>query len=388
MAYEAAGGVVLMAAAALAIAAANSPLQGTYEALLQIRAEVRIGELALAKPLILWINDGLMAVFFFLVGLEIKRAVLEGDLSTPSSAALPLIAALGGIVVPAGVYVALNAGDPATLRGWAIPAATDIAFALGVLLLLGKRVPTSLKLLLSAVAVLDDLAAIVIIAAFYTESLSFAMLGLSLACVGLLALFNRLGVMRVTPYAIVGVVLWVCVLKSGVHATLAGVATALAIPMRDSAGHSPLVQLEHGLSPWVAFGVVPVFAFANAGVSLGGLEEGALTTPLALGIIAGLVAGKAVGVFLFGSLGVALGLARLPARASLVHFAGVAFLCGIGFTMSLFIGNLAFPDEPGRMAVVRLSVLAGSLVSALVGVAVLLMANRSTAFSGQPGGAA
>ncbi len=379
---EAAGGIVLMAAASLALLLANTPFSRLYEHLIGLPVSVQVGRLVLAKPLLLWVNDGLMAIFFLLVGLELKREILDGELSKPSQILLPAVAAIGGIVVPAAVYAYLNRGHPEMLDGWAIPAATDIAFALGVLSLLGSRVPTSLKILLTAIAVIDDLGAIVIIALFYTADLS--VMHLVLAVVGLVALLtlNRAGVTRLAPYILVGIFLWVAVLKSGVHATLAGVALGLAVPLRatDAEGHSPLRHLEHILHPWVAFGVLPFFAFANAGVSFAGMSLGSVLNPVSLGIALGLVVGKQVGVFGAVSLASATGLARRPAATTWRQLYGLSALCGVGFTMSLFIGSLAFDEQPGLAATLRIGVLGGSLVSALVGYAVLRWAAP-----GQPG---
>ncbi len=373
--HEAAGGIVLMVAALLALILDNSPLYWLYDALLATPVVVQIGALSLDKPLLLWINDGLMAVFFFLVGLEIKRELLVGRLSSWREASLPAVAALGGMAVPAAVYVALNLGDPTALRGWAIPAATDIAFALGVLALLGRHAPPALKVFLLALAILDDLGAIVIIAIFYTGDLSLVSLAIAAAGGLVLAGMNRAGVTRIAPYILVGVVMWVCVLKSGVHATLAGVVIALTIPLRatDAEGRSPLEHLEHELHPWVAFGVMPAFAFANAGVALSGLSLGDLLAPLPLGIMLGLFAGKQIGVFGFAWLAARLGLCRLPEGVSWVQLYGVALLAGIGFTMSLFIGTLAFGD-PEHAAAVRLGVLGGSILSGLAGYLVLRFA--------------
>jgi Na+:H+ antiporter, NhaA family len=370
---EAAGGVLLCIAAVLALIWANSPAGPLYVALLEAPVVLQAGPLGIAKPLLLWINDGLMAIFFLLVGLEIKREAMEGELSSVPKAALPGIAALGGMAAPAAVYVAINWGDPATLRGWAIPAATDIAFALGVLSLLGRRVPACLKVFLLALAILDDLGAIVIIAFFYTENLSVSSLALGGAGLLALAALNASGVRRVAPYVLVGVFVWVCVLKSGVHATLAGVALAFAIPLRTPHGESPLRRLEHMLHPWVTYAILPVFAFANAGVSLVGLALADLFQPVPLGIALGLFLGKQVGVLGATLAAVRLGWASLPAGASWGQFYGVALLTGIGFTMSLFIGTLAFPD-PSYGAAVRIGVLGGSILSALAGYAVLRMA--------------
>ena len=370
--HEASGGILLFGAALLAIVLDNSPLAWLYDSLLGLQASVQIGPLGIAKPLLLWINDGLMAVFFFLVGLEIKREVLEGQLSTRTQIALPGAAALGGMLLPALIFVALNHDDPVTLRGWAIPAATDIAFALGVLAVAGSRVPLALKIFLLAVAILDDLGAIVIIALFYTADLSHEALLFGGIGVAALVVLNRLKVTDLAPYILVGIFTWVCVLKSGVHATLAGVVLAMAIPLRvpGAVEDSPLRRLEHGLHPWVAFGILPLFAFANAGVSLAGLSLSSLLAPLPLGIAAGLFVGKQIGVLGASWLAVRTGLAQLPPRVDWWQIYAVALLTGIGFTMSLFIGTLAFAD-PAQAAGVRLGVLSGSLLSATLGYLVL-----------------
>jgi len=367
---ESAGGILLIFAAALALVLANSPLDRLYAGFLDIPVEIRIGGLHLAKPLLLWINDGLMAVFFFLVGLEIKREMLAGQLSDPRQVILPAIAAVGGMAVPALIYTAFNLGDPVALEGWAIPTATDIAFALGVLALLGDRVPLSLKVFLTALAILDDMGAILIIAAFYTSNLSPTMLLLALVGTGTLVILNRARVSSTAPYILVGIFLWVCVLKSGVHATLAGVALGLAIPLRDPRDpeRSPLRELEHRLHPWVAYGILPLFAFANAGVSFTGLTPASLLEPIPLGIALGLLLGKTVGVFSFSAVPILLGWSRLPEQSTWTGLLGVAILCGIGFTMSLFIGSLAFEQDGLDYAVaVRLGVLGGSLVAAVAG---------------------
>jgi len=365
---ESSGGIILMIAALLALFANNTFLSPVYGALLSTPVVVQVGALEIAKPLLLWINDGLMAVFFFLVGLEIKREVLQGELSSFDKAALPIFAAIGGMAAPALVYASFNWGDAETLRGWAIPAATDIAFALGILALLGARAPVSLKIFLLAVAIIDDLGAIVIIAMFYTADLSLAALGLAGAgFAGLLAL-NRLGVKRVTPYVLIGAFMWVCVLKSGVHATLAGVLTALVIPIQGHtpAAQSPLHRVEHDLHPWVAFMVLPIFAFANAGVSFEGLSFGALLAPAPIGIALGLYLGKPLGVVGLTFLAVKAGVAKLPPAMGWPQLAGVACLTGVGFTMSLFIGGLAF-DSAERLNDVRLGVLMGSVLSGVTG---------------------
>jgi NhaA family Na+:H+ antiporter len=336
---ESSGGLVLMAAAAAALLLDNSPLAWLYDRLLGMPLAITIGEFGLKKPLLLWINDGLMAIFFFLVGLEIKREVLIGELSSRAKAALPLAAAVGGVAAPALVFVFLNNGQPENLAGWAIPAATDIAFALGILSLLGPRVPLSLKVLLTAIAIVDDLGAIVIIAIFYTAELSWISIALAAACGLGLFVLNRKGVNTYAPYMLVGIVMWVCVLKSGVHATLAGVALAMAIPLRTDgpAAASPLMRLEHALHPWVAFMIMPVFAFANAGIPLLGIRWQDLLQPLTLGIALGLFVGKQLGVFLAARLAVALGIADRPSGAGWSQVYGVALLSGVGFTMSLFV---------------------------------------------------
>ncbi|MEE4070936.1 Na+/H+ antiporter NhaA [Pseudomonas viridiflava] len=376
---EAAGGLLLIAAAALALIINNSPLSWLYNAFLETPVEARISALQIAKPLLLWINDGLMALFFLVIGLEVKREVLEGHLSKPSQIVLPGAAAIGGMVVPALIYVALNTGNAEALNGWAIPMATDIAFALGVLALLGKRVPVSLKLFLMTLAIIDDLGAIIVIALVYSGELS--QLSLILAAVSIIALIamNRSGVSRLAPYLLVGLVLWVCVLKSGVHATLAGVVLAFCIPLRTSSKSSPLLTLEHGLHPWVAYGILPLFAFANAGVSLAGVTMESFTHPVPLGIAAGLLLGKTLGVFGLTWLAVKTRVASLPKEANWGHVLGVSILCGIGFTMSLFVGSLAF--EPGVSAYAgedRMGILTGSILSAIIGYGVMVLACRAT----------
>jgi NhaA family Na+:H+ antiporter len=378
--HEAAGGLMLVVAALVALLASNSPLAWLYDGFLHTPVGVRVGPLALDKSLLHWINDGLMAIFFFLVGLEIKRELLQGELSTFGQAALPVVAAIGGMVVPAVIYIGINTGDPVALRGWAIPTATDIAFAVGVLALLGPRIPSSLKIFLLALAIIDDLGAIVIIALFYTDNLSLVSLTLAFAGLAVLAILNGRGVTRLAPYLLTGVFIWVCVLKSGVHATLAGVAVALAIPLTSKSEGEPslLEQLEESLHPWVAFAVLPLFAFANAGVSLQGLSPENLLEPIPLGIAAGLFAGKAIGVFGATWIAVMGGLAGKPDGASWLQILGVALLSGIGFTMSLFIGMLAFPD-PAEAASLRLGVLTGSLLSAVAGYLLLAASVRAPA---------
>ena len=372
LANEAAGGVVLMAAAALALIVANSRFSAGYFALLA----AYVGPLSVLH----WVNDALMAVFFLLVGLEIKREFVSGQLATWPQRILPGAAAAGGMAAPALIYVALNLGAPENLRGWAIPTATDIAFALGVLALLGRRAPASLKVFLVALAIIDDLGAVAIIAAFYTAELSGLWLGAAAVTLVALVALNRAGVKRLTPYLVLGAVLWVVVLKSGVHATLAGVALALTIPIGKGAG-SPLHRLEHALHRWVAFLVVPVFGLANAGVSFAGMSVASLLAPLPLGIALGLFVGKQIGVFGVAWLLIKLRLADKPEGASFVQLYGVALICGIGFTMSLFIGLLAFPASPALQDAVKIGVLGGSLISALAGAGVLLLADKKPARS-------
>ena len=372
--HEAAGGVLLIISAALALILDNSPLAWLYDALLATPVIVQIGALAIDKPLLLWINDGLMAIFFFLVGLEIKRELLVGRLSSWQQASLPAISALGGMLAPALIYVAftINSSDPVAIDGWAIPAATDIAFALGVLALLGNRVPPALKVFLLALAIIVDLGAIIIIALFYTADLSLISLAIGAVGAAILIGMNRAGVTRLAPYFLIGLVMWVCVLKSGVHATLAGVVIALTIPLRaeNAEGQSPLRLLEEALHPWVILGIMPVFAFANAGVALTGLSFADLLAPIPLGIALGLFIGKQIGVFGFAWVGIKLGLCQLPTGVAWSQVYGIALLAGIGFTMSLFIGTLAFAD-PEHAAAVRLGVLCGSTLSGVLGYLVL-----------------
>ena len=373
---ESAGGIVLMFAAVLAMIAANSPLDVYYSYLLDTPVEVRVGALQIAKPLILWINDGLMAIFFFLVGLELKREFMEGELSRPANVLLPAIGAVGGMFVPIGIFVLVNQGDAAAMQGWAIPAATDIAFALGILSLLGSRVPLSLKVFLVSLAIFDDLGAIIIIAVFYSADLSMTAMWVAIGCLSVLTFMSWRGVNSLSPYIMVGIIMWIAVLKSGVHATLAGVALAAFIPMRDTRepGHSPLRELEHDLHSVVAFGVLPMFAFANAGVSLSGVGVDDLLHGVPLGIAAGLFIGKQIGIFGLCFLSIKLGIARLPDGANWGGLYGASLLCGVGFTMSLFIGSLAFENRVMDTSVVfdeRLGILVGSLLSGVVGYLVL-----------------
>jgi len=370
---EASGGIILMGVTVIALVLANSPLAGAYFGILKTYV--------FGLSVLHWINDALMAVFFLLVGLEIKREMLDGQLSTWPRRILPGIAALGGMIVPALVYLAITRNEPQLYHGWAIPAATDIAFALGVLAVLGSRVPTSLKIFLTALAILDDLGAIIIIALFYTSDLSLMMLGAAALCLAALIAFNRFNVTHLLPYLLVGAALWFFVLKSGIHATLAGVALALTVPLQPDpkktrAEDAPLHRLEHALHRPVAYGIIPIFGLANAGVSLSGLSLDSLLSPLPLGIAMGLFIGKQVGVFAFSSLAIHLGFADTPAGATRLQCYGVALLCGIGFTMSLFIGALAFPDNPELGDATKIGVLMGSALSALAGYALLSFAPR------------
>ena len=370
---EAAGGILLIGAAVLAMIAANSPLEEFYDTFLEMPVQVRVGELNIAKPALLWINDGLMAIFFLLVALEIKREALTGQLAGRARLILPLVCASAGVVVPALIFYSLNHADAEAMRGWAVPTATDIAFALGVLALLGSRAPVGMKLLLSTIAVVDDLMAIVIIAVFYSHGMSFTALAWAGAALALMWLLNRRGVTALTPYLLLGVFLWVCVLKSGVHATLAGVATGLMIPhvdrnndIHDEVEHSPLEHLERALHPWVAYAILPVFAFANAGLALGGLSLGAAFATVPLGIILGLVIGKPVGI-VGAAVGMrALGWAKFPDGMDLRAMIGMGLLCGIGFTMSLFIASLGYRDPVNYEGAV-LGVLCASVIAALLG---------------------
>ena len=374
---EAASGLLLIAAAALALIVNNSPLSHYYTAFLDVPVAVQIGALQIAKPSLLWINDGLMALFFLLIGLEVKRELLEGQLSKPSQVVLPGAAAIGGMVVPALIYWFINKDYPDALGGWAIPMATDIAFALGVLALLGKRVPVSLKLFLMTLAIIDDLGAIIVIAVFYSSELSGVSLLLAAACLIALIAMNRMGVIKVAPYMIVGLILWVCVLKSGVHATLAGVTLAFCIPLRTKNSEtSPLMSIEHALHPWVAYAILPLFAFANAGVSLAGVSMHSFVSHVPMGIAAGLLIGKTLGVFGLTWIAIKTGMAALPAGANWGQVFGVAILCGIGFTMSLFVGSLAFVAGSDYVGMDRMGILTGSILAALIGYGVTLFFSR------------
>lgn len=371
---ESASGILLVIAAIVALLLANSPLAHWYDALLGTPVAIQVGAFMIHKPLLLWINDGLMAIFFFLVGLELKREVLEGELRHKEQIMLPAVAALGGMLIPAIVYSVFNYTQAEAMRGWAIPTATDIAFALGILSLLGSRIPTALKIFLLTLAIFDDIGAIVIIAIFYTSELSATAMLVGSAALIFLFVMNRKRVMHIAAYMIVGLILWASVLKSGVHATLAGAALALFIPMRDpeKPEHSPLRNMEQDLHPVVAYGILPLFAFANAGVVISGDVAAQLFAPITLGIAAGLFIGKQLGVFASVWLVVKLGVARLPAGVTWTQIYGVALLCGIGFTMSLFIGSLAFEQQAQQYSnQVRIGILLGTLLSALLGYVVL-----------------
>jgi NhaA family Na+:H+ antiporter len=367
MTLESAGGILLLAAAVIAMVVANSPLATLYDSLLNTTVAIQVGALSINKPLLLWINDGFMAVFFLLIGLEIKREVMEGELSSLSQIILPGMGALGGMIVPAAIYVWLNWGDPIALDGWAIPVATDIAFALALLSIFGSRVPIMLKVFLLTLAIFDDLAAIIIIALFYSGDLSLNALFIGALALVTALLMNRNGVTRVSAYVLVAVVLWIAVVKSGVHATLAGVLIALCIPMRDEQGKSPLRELEHDLHGPVAFAILPIFAFANAGLSLTVMSFDDMTHPVTLGVISGLVVGKPLGILAFIGLAVGLRFVELPKGMNWLQLLGVAFACGIGFTMSLFIAGLAFEHGSGDyFGGDRLGILVGSILSSVV----------------------
>jgi NhaA family Na+:H+ antiporter len=367
---ESSSGIILFIAAVVAMVLANSPLDSFYNLLVEMPVELRIGALHIAKPALLWINDGLMAVFFFLVGLELKRELMEGELNDPRTIALPAFGAVGGMLAPALIYAWFNWGDAVALQGWAIPAATDIAFALGILYLLGDRVPDSLKVFLVSLAIFDDLGAIIIIAIFYTENLSLSSLGVAGGCIGILFVLNRRKVVSFTPYVLIGLVMWVAMLKSGVHATLAGVVLAVFIPMRAPGrpDYSPVRELEHDLHTAVAYAILPIFAFANAGISLRGIGMDYLLHPVPIGIAAGLFIGKQIGVMGLCWLGVRLGVASLPQGVNWRALYGISMLCGVGFTMSLFIGSLAFEQTGSNLLFdERVGIIAGSLISGVAG---------------------
>jgi len=378
---ESSSGILLIFATILALILRNSVFSEYYAAFLQTPVEVRFADLHIAKPLLLWINDGLMAIFFLLIGLEVKREFLEGQLSSPSQIALPGIAAIGGMLVPACLYVLINHGDATAMRGWAIPTATDIAFALGILAMLGKRVPLSLKVFLMALAIIDDLGAIVIIALFYTVELSTMSIVIAATALTILIVMNRMGVIKKAAYIIVGLVLWVSVLKSGVHATLAGVALAFTIPLKNTTREGETVSLskemEHDLHYWVAFFILPLFAFVNAGIDLRNVSLDQMASGVPLGILAGLFLGKQIGVFGFSWIAIKLGLAKIPENSTWLQLYGVAILTGIGFTMSLFVDSLAFTDGNLYQQADKLAVLIASFSAGLAGYAVLRIARYS-----------
>ncbi|MFT5314742.1 MAG: NhaA family Na+:H+ antiporter [Candidatus Krumholzibacteriia bacterium] len=371
---ESAGGLLLMVAAALALVVANSPLVGLYNLLLDTPVDIRVGGLEVAKPLLLWINDGLMAVFFFLIGLELKRELVEGELADKRNIILPGLGAIGGMAIPALVYLAFNRGDAIAQQGWAIPAATDIAFALGILSLLGSRVPTTVKIFLTSLAIFDDIGAILIIAMFYTSKISMVALAVVGGCIAVLALMTRLKVEARSLFIFVGVVMWTAMLKSGVHATLAGVVLAMFIPMRSTRNpeYSPLKSLEHDLHSVVAFVILPIFAFANAGISFAGLESEQVLHGVSIGVALGLFVGKQIGVFGFCALGIRAGMASMPVGMNWRALYGTAAMTGVGFTMSLFIGSLAFESAGlDRLFDERIGIIAGSLASGLLGYFIL-----------------
>ncbi len=374
---QAAAGILLGIAAIAALVMENSPLSHIYDMILTTPVVFQVGAFEIKKNMLLFINDGLMAIFFLLVGLEIKREVLEGQLSSKEQVILPALAAIGGLAMPALIYCYINWGDAAAISGWAIPSATDIAFALGVITLLGSRIPESLKVCLVAIAIIDDLAAIIIIALFYTDNLSLISLALGLIAIVILYIMNKKGVTKLAPYIVVGTILWACVLKSGVHATLAGVVLAFFIPLRakNKLGGSPARSLEHGLHPWVSYAVLPIFAFANAGVSLKGLSIDMFMQPITLGIALGLFFGKQIGIMSITAIGVFTKICSLPKGVTWPQYYGMALVTGIGFTMSLFIGTLAFDDSSNQTAV-RLGVILGSLLSGISGYVLLRITTK------------
>ncbi|OOF67725.1 Na+/H+ antiporter NhaA [Rodentibacter caecimuris] len=377
---ESAGGILLFIAAIIAMLLANSLLSSVYTAFLNLSVSIQIGTFSINKSLLHWINDGFMAVFFVLVGMEVKRELLEGSLSSYQQAIFPAIAAIGGMVIPALVYLLVIQQDPTLFQGWAIPMATDIAFALGIMALLTKQIPLPLKVFLLALAIIDDLGAIVVIALFFSHGLSLTALVFATIAVVLLIILNRLKVSALCAYMVVGVMLWACVLKSGVHATLAGVIIGFCIPLRGKNGETPLHQFEHILVPWSSFFILPLFAFANAGVSFEGIDASMLTSPLLLAIVLGLIIGKPIGVFSFSYLSVKLGLAKLPDDVNFKQIFSVALLCGIGFTMSMFLASLAFNANAGESinTLSRLGILIGSTISAIIGYCLLKKTTKPT----------
>tara|TARA_Y100000996_G_scaffold379049_1_gene332082 strand:+ start:270 stop:1442 length:1173 start_codon:yes stop_codon:yes gene_type:complete len=374
---KSAAGILLLAAAIAAILVENSFLSDSYAKLLHTSVSIKISNFGIDKDLHHWINDGLMAIFFLLVGLEIKRELVQGHLSTREQFSLPAVAAIGGITIPAIIYIGLNFGNEVTSNGWAIPTATDIAFALGVVTLLGNRIPISLKVTLVAVAIIDDLMAIIIIASFYTSDLSITYLVFAALSTATLLILNNRKITKLSPYVLVGILLWVFVLKSGIHASLAGVVLAQFIPInaKNSSDHSPLYKLEHSIEPWVNFMILPIFAFANAGVSFSGMKLNLLWDPVTLGIILGLFFGKQIGVMLFTYIGSLLRICKLPSDVSWAQYYGLSIVTGIGFTMSLFIGSLAFTD-PEYQTSVRLGVLIASLLAGVLGYLTLRLTTK------------
>ena len=376
---EAASGLILLFAAIIALIVSNSDLSSTYYEVLNSYLFLGIGKIGIKLSILHWINDVLMAIFFFLVSLEIKREFIQGELSNPKQAMLPIVGAIGGMLVPALIYIIINFKDPITLNGWAIPSATDIAFSLGVLSLLGKRVPLSLKVFLTALAIIDDLGAIIIIAFFYSGQVQIFYLVLMLVCVILLLVLNRFNIRNFFPYLIIGIFLWEFTHASGIHATIAGVLLALTIPHKDNNkkhSNSLLLKVEHAISPYVAFGIMPLFAFANAGVSLEGINFESLMSPVPLGILCGLFFGKQIGVFIFSYISIKLKFAEMPNNTNWVTFYGVGVLTGIGFTMSLFVGNLAFSDATQHLDGVKIGVLIGSFFSTIFGYMLIFLSPK------------
>ena len=373
--HEAFAGVLMILAAVLALIFANTALSGAYYGFLNTKVSLLINGIGLTKPLLLWINDGLMAMFFFLIGLELKREMVEGRLKNPRDVMLPGVAAIGGMLAPMAVFLLLTAGNPELTSGWAIPAATDIAFAVGVLALLGKRIPSSLKIFLLTLAILDDMGAILIIALFYGSGVDTGYLGMALVPLAGLIALNLRGTHRIAPFMLLGAIMWFFVLKSGIHPTVAGVVTAFTIPLKDRFGKSPLHSLEHNLHPYVIYGIAPIFALANAGIDLSGISMSDFLSPLPLGIAAGLFIGKQIGVFGATWLLVKSGIAKLPHGANWMMVWGISMLAGIGFTMSLFIGSLSFEGD-AMMNMVRLGVMTGSVLSAVAGYLVLKRATQ------------
>ena len=377
---EAASGLVLLFAAAIALIISNSDLSTYYEDILNTYFSIGVGNFKINLSVLHWINDVLMAAFFFLVTLEIKREFIQGELSKPKQALLPIIAAVGGMLVPALIYIGINYTNSVTLNGWAIPSATDIAFSLGVLSLLGKRVPISLKVFLTALAIIDDLGAVIIIAFFYSGKIQFFYLLLMFLCMIVLAVFNKLNIKSFFPYLLIGLLLWEFTHSSGIHSTISGVLLALTIPHKGNNNkdhlHSPLVKLEHAISPYVAFGIMPIFALANAGVSLAGMSFATLLNPVPLGIVCGLFFGKQIGVFLFSYCSIKLKLAEMPNNSDWITLYGIGILTGIGFTMSLFVGNLAFVDAAQHLDGVKIGVLLGSFLSAIVGYLLIFLYSK------------